>query len=101
MIRRALNLFWNLWRTDYLNSLRERYLKERKENRCLLPREPIVGERVLLKEKCARIDWKLYTVKELLRGLDGKVRSVILENEDKSSSLIRPVTKICPLEVEL
>ncbi len=48
----------------------------------------------------ARIDWKLYTVKELLQGSDGKVRSVILENEDKINSLIRPISKICPLEAE-
>ncbi len=89
-----------IWKEDYLNNLREYSLRDRKENRSLLPHKPIVGEKVLLKEKIPRCNWQLFSIKELVRSSDGKVHSVILESE-LGKEFLRPITKVCPLEADL
>ncbi len=68
-------------------------------NESLLPHEPTVGEKLRLKEKISRYDWLLYSIEELIRSSDGKVRSVILESE-LGKEFLRPITKVCPLEVD-
>ncbi len=67
-----LDTFWNHFHDNYLISLREKPMKGH-----LKPKEPLVGQVVLIKEQTPRNKWKLAQIVELLPSKDGYIRSVI------------------------
>ncbi|XP_065190838.1 uncharacterized protein LOC135821769 [Sycon ciliatum] len=93
-------LFWSLWRTDYLQVLQERMAHTSKRQHCPKPPpEPSVGEVVLVDEETApRCMWKLARVVALEKSqTDGAVRAArIITSTGKEVN--RPVCKLYGLE---
>lgn len=54
-----LNLFWKLWRDEYLLSLRERLQTRLEGNRIQPSSIPLIDDVVLVKEDGSRGSWKL------------------------------------------
>uniref|UniRef100_A0A915D766 DUF5641 domain-containing protein n=1 Tax=Ditylenchus dipsaci TaxID=166011 RepID=A0A915D766_9BILA len=74
-----LDEFWNFFEEQYLLSLRERMTKISKNG---VPREPAIGEVVLIHENCPRGSWKLGRVLSLKTSVDGKKRNAQLQNKE-------------------
>ena len=90
---RVLNRLLNRWKHEYLTSLRERYNSKSFNSKVK------VGQIVLIYDNLTpRVSWKLGAVSKLFHGIDGHVRSV--EVQTQSGFLLRPITKLYPLEVE-
>ena len=91
---KVLENFWKRWESEYLKSLRERFnIPNRNRNNLLVP-----GQIVLIHDNVHRSQWKMGMILELIPSLDQYVRSVKLKVSN--GTLIRPVTKIYPLEVQ-
>ena len=90
---KVLQSFWDRWKHEYLCSLRERSGTHRPNNMKI----PSVGEVVLLVDDKPRMTWRLAVVQNLLSSDDKSVRSV--EVRTTSGNLVRPVSKLCPLEL--
>ena len=96
--QKQLNLFWNMWRTEYLTSLRESssYHKKTKGQIHTIPR---IGQVVLIKEdNTPRGMWKCGRIDGLNEGLDGNIRAarIYLPN---GRYIQRAVNHLYPLEV--
>ena len=93
-----LNTFWNLWRNDYLTSLRER-APYHKLSRGQIHAHPRVGQVVLIKEdNMPRGVWKIGRIDGLCNSCDGKVwaAEVCLPN---GQHIKRAINHLYPLEV--
>jgi len=85
------DIFWRRWLKEYLPTLQLRQ-KWRNPRRCF-----VVDDLVLvMDESVHRAKWPLARVVQVHRGTDGYVRSVELRT--KSSTLVRPISKLCFLE---
>ena len=83
----------NRWQHEYLSCLRERYRSKASDNKVKM------GQVVLIYDNLTpRVSWKMGIITKLFPGSDGYVRSV--EVRTKSGFLLRPITKLFPLEVE-
>ena len=87
--------FWSRWKIEYLATLQSRQKWTRKS------RNFAVGDIVLVKDSdifTQRNGWPLARVEEALPSEDGLVRKVRLrvayKQADKTSSLVRPITKL-------
>lgn len=97
---KALDAFWEIWKEEYLNTLKERAQREHSSPRDVVKRTPHEGEIVLLNEpEIPRGMWKLARIREIKTGKDGEVRSVSIELP-KGKILNRPVNMLYPLEVK-
>jgi len=85
------DIFWKRWTKEYLPLLQQRS-KWPFSTRDFGP-----GDIVLLVEDSPRNCWPLARILEVHRSDDGHVRSVTLKTRD-SSTMIRPISKICLLE---
>lgn len=92
-LQKIVQDFWNIWSLEYLNTLRQRKKwRDQQEN-------IKVGDVVVLIDKnIPPNSWLLAHVTETHPGKDGLVRVVTLKT--KTSTLKRPVTKICPLPIQ-
>ena len=93
-----LNTFWNLWRDDYLTSLRER-APFHKLSRGRIHAHPKVGQVVLIKEdNMPRGVWKIGRIDNFCNSSDGKVRvaEVCLPNGRR---IKRAINHLYPLKV--
>ena len=86
------NLFWKRWSKEYLPTLQKR-------NKWADPRLNFaIGDLVLVvDERMPRGQWPLARLTEIYPDKTGHVRSVKVRT--KSTSLSRPITKLCFLEV--
>ena len=84
------DVFWRRWTREYLPTLRQRP-KWREPQRNFK-----VDDVVLLVEETPRNLWQLGRILEVFTGKDEHVRSVKVKTQ--TTTLIRPVTKICLLE---
>ena len=85
------SLFWKRWLRQYLPTLQQR----EKWNK--VPRNLLPGDLVLVaEENTHRGQWPLGRVTEVYAGKDGHVRSVKIRT--RSTTLVRPITKLCYLE---
>lgn len=67
---KLLNTFWQIWRDEYLLSLRERTQSKLKTGRIVSSFSPNVGNVVLIKDEIARGLWKLEKLIELIPSGD-------------------------------
>ena len=96
--QKQLDTFWNLWRSDYLTSLRER-APYHKLSKGQIHTHPGVGQVVLIKEdNMPRGVWKMGRIESLCDGVDGKVRAaeVYLPN---GRLITRAINHLYPLEI--
>ena len=86
--------FWKKWTRQYFSLLQ---VRKKWQNQMANLRE---GSLVLIEtDNTVRGKWPLGLIKEVKRGRDGLVRSVLVKTKD--SELIRPVTKLVPLEGDI
>lgn len=90
-IQYLTNVFWKRWLSEYLPTLQER-------QKWVKPsRNFTTGDLVLVvDEKVHRGQWPLGRIVKVHTGRDGFVRSA--EIATKSTTLTRPITKLCFLE---
>eukprot|EP00794_Sanderia_malayensis_P013095 gene13095-14438_t len=94
-IRRAKEVMWMRWKTEYVRALRERHDVTK-----VKPYHPKIGEVVLVVDDSKnRHKWHHGLVCELLQGKkDGVVRGVKMIVKNKVWE--RPLQLICPLEIQ-
>ena len=92
-----LDTVWQVFRNEYLLSLRERYQKTLKTNRVQSHIVPEIGQVVLLGDKQPRGTWKLCIIHGLNKSRDGEIRSAIVKLAD-GKLLTRALTQLYPLE---
>lgn len=93
--------FLSLWRKMYLLNLREHHRVKLGPARG--PEVAIRDVVVLKNDTTKRLFWRLAIVKELLTGVDGKVRAAVVKTTDpsnKSKSLRRSIQHLIPIEVK-
>jgi hypothetical protein len=98
--QRLLQHFWEIWRKDYLTSLREKTTWHHKQKRGSIRRLPQVGEVVLVDgTPKSRSKWQIARINELIESHDGQVRSAkVLIPSGKI--VARPLNLLYPLEVD-
>ncbi len=90
--------FWELWRSDYLLSLREKWSMTHHGPNRQSSSTPVIGEIVLLGQEGPRGTWPLAKIIDLKTSPDGAVRSarILLPS---GTEVLRSVSLLYPLEV--
>ena len=97
--KKQLDKFWEVWRQDYLLTLRETIPLFDKSSRSSILRQPRIGEIVLVKdENLPRRTWKMALIKEFIFSKDGEIRSVIIQLPNKQL-VSRAINHLFPLEI--
>ena len=93
-----LSKFWNLFKEEYLLSLRERYQTNLQQNRIANKEQPKIGTVVLIEENLPRALWRIGKIESLVRNQDGQFRSakILLPS---GTILERSVKHVYPLEI--
>ena len=92
-VQNVVHSFWCRWLKEYLPLLQNRTKWQRPY------RDHAVGDLVLvMDETLPRGRWPLGLVEEVVPSRDGRVRSVRVRTH--GTSLLRPITKVVPLECE-
>ena len=97
--QKQLKLFWEVWKQEYLLSLRETLPLKHRGAHSELTRLPKLGEVVIVKDDyLPRGAWKLAQIKEFIFSKDGLIRSakVQLSNHNVIS---RAINHLFPLEI--
>ena len=94
-----MNNFWQCWKNDYLNSLRERYQRDIKSEGKDCRDDPQVNDVVLIKDNLPRATWRIARIVELIASKDGKVRSAKIKTSNRKI-LHRPLNLLYPIEVQ-
>ena len=97
--QRHVERFWQLWRNDYLLSLRERSQRYKKHPRIQSTKEAMVGDIVQIKDDTPRGTWKIGRITELIKSNDGEVRAAKVQLASKIV-LQRSLCHLYPLECE-
>ena len=92
-----LNNFWQIWRNEYLLSLRERTQSRLKSNRIRSSVKPNVGDVVIVKDNIPRGNWKLAKIEQLVPSRDGEIRSCKIKRAS-GNILNRPMNLLYPIE---
>ena len=94
---RYLDQFWDVWKSHYLTSLRERSQIFNKHARIQSAQEPNIGDVVQIKDTTSRGTWKIWRIIKLVSSQDGLIRAakVIIPNK---TVLQRSVVHLFPLE---
>ncbi|VDI16697.1 Hypothetical predicted protein [Mytilus galloprovincialis] len=97
--QKLLDSFWNLWRNEYLLSLRERTQTKLKSCRVQSSFLPQIGDVVLIKDNLPRSTWRMGKIVKLISSNDGEIRSAKVQ---VSTGLIlgRPLNLLYPLELD-
>ncbi|VDN85786.1 unnamed protein product [Brugia pahangi] len=96
----TLDVFWKLWKEEYLTSLRERTQRELKSPRIVEKRVPHENEIVLLNEpEIPRGVWKLARIIKINRGWDGKIRSATIQLPN-GKQIDRSINILYPMEID-
>ena len=96
---RYLNEFWDVWRNQYLTSLRERSQITMKHPRVQASKEASIGDIVQIKDNTARGTWKIGKIVELIKSQDGIVRAAKVKTPT-NTVLQRSLVHLYPLECE-
>uniref|UniRef100_A0AAF5RWJ7 DUF5641 domain-containing protein n=1 Tax=Wuchereria bancrofti TaxID=6293 RepID=A0AAF5RWJ7_WUCBA len=96
---KTLDVFWKLWREEYLTSLRERTQKELISPRLAEKRIPRENEIVLLIEpETPRSIWELARIIKINKGWDGRIRSATIQMSN-GKQLDRSINRLCSMEI--
>lgn len=93
LLQKVVQDFWKVWNNEYLNTLRQRSkwkvaVKNLKINDVVM----------IIEKKLPPNSWLLGKIIDTNPGQDGLVRVVTLKT--KTSTLKRPISKICPLPIQ-
>ena len=97
--QKYLDLFWKVWRGEYLLSLRENLPIHHKNSKRLTSMVPNVDDVVLIKDdNIPRCSWKLGKIQKLIPGHDNQIRSadILLPN---GGVITRAICHLYPLEL--
>ena len=92
LIQNLVKVFWKRWREEFLSTLNTR--KKWREAKDNLKVEDVV---LVVDQNALRGQWRLGRVEEVFPGQDGQVR--VVQVSTKGQKLIRPITRLCPLNV--
>ena len=92
-----VNKFWQVWKNDYLLSLRERYQRRLKVQRMQTSTSPKIGHVVLIKDDLPRGCWKIGRIKELIQSSDNHIRSAKIMLPTRKI-IGRPLNQLYPIE---
>ncbi|XP_070567289.1 uncharacterized protein [Ptychodera flava] len=92
-----LNRFWQIWRDDYLLTLRERFQTRHKGPRNQVPYKPSPGDVVLCKENLPRGAWNLGKIQNVIKSSDGEIRAVKVLFPSKKT-ITQPLKLLYPIE---
>ena len=96
-IQTILSHFWDRWRHEYLNQLRESHKCHRKSQSSSLHAK--VGDIVIIHEELIpRHLWRLGLVTKLIESHDGLVRGAEVLVGETGSKIRRPVSRLFPIE---
>ena len=90
--------YWNQWKLEYLNELREYHRSGKEEDTRVNVGDIVLAEDPALK----RNYWRLGKITELIKGHDERVRAATVKiyNNNSIHQLInRPLCKLYPLEI--
>ena len=77
--RAQLDKFWEMWKRDYLLTLRETLPLTHKKTKSQILRHPKIGEIVIVKDdNLPRRAWKLAQIKDYIFSRDGHIRSAVI-----------------------
>ncbi|XP_063827477.1 uncharacterized protein LOC135076893 [Ostrinia nubilalis] len=94
MVQKMTQEFWRRWKTEYLNTLQQRYKWQ------VAISTPKVGDMVVIKdEDTPPTKWLLGRIKKVHPGADNLVRVVTVQCKG-NHELKRPISKLIPLPVE-
>ena len=93
-----LNMFWRMWRNEYLLSLRERTQRKLKSGRKQSHFTPNIGDVVLVKDDLPRGCWRIEKVVNLVQSRDRYVRSAKV-SMPSGRNIGRPINLLFPIEV--
>jgi hypothetical protein len=96
--QKLLDTFWDIWRNEYLLSLRERMQSKLKSPRIESHFCPSVSDIVLIKDDVSDGQWKFGKVTTLNRSRDGNIRSADLLTSSRKV-IKRPLNLLYPIEV--
>ena len=96
--QKLLNSFWQLWRNEYLSSLRERTQSNFKYVRKATNERQKIGNVVLIKDETPRGCWNIGKITQIRQSRDGEIRSakVLLASR---RILDRPINLLFPIEL--
>ena len=100
-VRKTLNDFWNRFRKQYLNEIRQSHLYRK----CQVAdkRKLIIGDIVLIRDDTPlpRHKWPIAKVVELVTGRDGNVKGAKLSTStgERKTTCYRPIQKLIPFEI--
>ena len=96
--QKLLNMFWKIWRDEYLLSLRGRTQSTLKFRRIQSQFSPSVDDVVLIKDDIPRGCWRVGKVLRLVTSRDGCVRSAKVALPS-GRVIARPLNLLYPIEV--
>ena len=95
----TLDKFWELWKSQYLLSLRETHRDKHKNPRIEERDIPHEGEVVIVKEESlTRGSWKLAHISEVIRDPDGEIRTAVITTPGGKETR-RAINQLYPLEI--
>jgi hypothetical protein len=94
-----INYFWQVWSTEYLQSLREKHTLKMKSIKGEVQRVPKVGEVVIVKEEgLPRGSWKLAKIQSLIKSEIDEVPRAASLISSSGRNFKRPFRLLYPLE---
>ena len=97
--RAQLDKFLEMWRRDYLLTLRETLPLTHKKTKSQILRHPKIGEIVIVKDdNLPHRAWKLAQIKDYIFSRDGHIRSAVIQLPSKNL-VSRAINHLYPLEV--
>jgi hypothetical protein len=98
-LQRQYNLFIELWKREYLTTLRERHKIELKQGRKISSISPKIGQVVQVKSDNHRQLWITAIITELIKSKDGQIRSAKVRL-GSGNEITRPIAALYPLELD-
>lgn len=100
-ISNLLKHFWERWRCEYVNELREHHRRRHTNDEASISINDVV---LIVDKKQPRLNWRVGRVIELITSNDNPTRCAKLlthSGQGRISSLRRPINKLVPLELDL
>ena len=98
--QKLLNVFWKIWRDEYLLSLREQRKSVLKSGRIISDTSPNIGDVVLLKDDVPRCCWNMGKIVNLVTSKDGNIRSAKVKLHT-GRVVGRPLSILFPIETSV